>query len=196
MFPLHSAYFSCQWTSTLFHPFSSLYKHHWLRGFPWPFLIKSNSRVHHQAYTPIPQLCFNLSSRVPHDNMYTMFFCLFVLKNPNSTGAPWYTPSIQNKAWHIALNKQVLNHCTLNHWMLNHSFKWWMNTRTNIALSKREENSSFWKSSLIGLSRLILRALYFDNSSHIKTIISYSALQPMQVCYLKEYKVWTKTFKF
>lgn len=56
MFPLHSAYFSFQWTSTLFHPFSSLYKRHWLRGFPWPFLIKSNSRVHHQTYTPIPSL--------------------------------------------------------------------------------------------------------------------------------------------
>ena len=150
MFPLHSAYFSFQWTCTLFHPFSSLYKRHWLRGFPWPFLIKSNSRVHHQTYTPIPH-CFHLSFRAPHDNMYTMLSCLFALKNASSMGALCYTPSIQNKAWHIALNKQVLNHCTSG---------WWMNTRTNTALSKREENSSFWKSSLIGLSRLILCALW------------------------------------
>lgn len=32
----------------------------------------------------------------------------------------------------------------------------------NIALSKREENSTIWKSSLTGFSTLILGAPYFD----------------------------------
>lgn len=89
MFPLHSAYFSFQWTSTLFHPFSSLYKCHWLRGFPWPFLIKSNSRVHHQTYTPIPPLFSFILQGTYIPTYMTICIQCFLASLPSRMQTPW-----------------------------------------------------------------------------------------------------------